>query len=145
VKKLGLLAAVGYILTIVGANYAIGHWGNPTFPGGPHVIPVGFGYTAPSGVLFVSLALITRDIVQWAMGRPAKPRPVDIAAMLALIGVGVGVSFGVAAPAVAIASAIAFGSTLFWQGQVLGKSYGIILAALVVAARRVRFPRAVTA
>ena len=177
-KFLGLLAAAVYVGTVVAANYAIGHWGTPTFPGGPHAIPVGFGYTAPSGVLFVSLALITRDLVQWAMGRPAKPRVRDVAAMVALIGIGAGVSYGVSAAAVATASAlaflssealdfalftwvaprwgravlagglagavadsliflyVAFGSLAFWQGQVLGKSYGIVLAALIIAARR---------
>lgn len=186
-KTLGLFAAAAYIGTIVAANYAIGHWGTPTFPGGPHTIPVGFGYTAPSGVLFVSLALLTRNVVQWAMGRPQKPRKIDVAAMLALIAVGAGVSFGIAAPQVAVASSlafasselldfalftwvaprwgravlagglagavadslvflyVAFGSLAFWQGQVLGKSYGIILAALVIAARRARFPRVATA
>lgn len=180
------LAATAYIATIIAANYAIGHWGTPAFPGGPHTIPVGFGYTAPSGVLFVALALITRDLVQWAMGRPTRPRPIDVAAMLALIGIGASVSFGIAATPVAVASALAFGSSelldfalftkvaprwgravlagglagavadsliflyvafgslTFWQGQVLGKSYGIILAAAVIAARRARFPRLVT-
>ena len=186
-RTIGLLAAAVYIGTIVAANYAIGHWGTQAFPHGPHTIPVGFGYTAPSGVLFVSLALVTRDLVQWAMGRPAKPRLRDVAAMLALIGIGAGVSFWVSAAAIATASAVAFassealdfalftwvaprwgravlaggiagafadsliflymafGSTLFWQGQVIGKSYGIVLAAVVIACRRARFGRLVTA
>ena len=193
-RSVGVLAAAVYISTIIAANYAIGHWGTPAFPGGPHTIPVGFGYTAPSGVLFVSLALVTRDLVQWAMGRPKRPRKRDVAAMLGLIAIGAGVSFSISAAAVATASAIAFvaselldyglftavlgeveegttrwgravlagglvgavadsliflyvafGSFAFWQGQVLGKSYGIALAALVIAARRARFPRLATA
>jgi uncharacterized PurR-regulated membrane protein YhhQ (DUF165 family) len=185
--KIGVLAALVYVGTVVAANYAIGHWGTQAFPHGPHTIPVGFGYTAPSGVLFVSLALVTRDLVQWAMGRPAKPRLRDVAAMPALIGIAAGVSFGVSAAAVATASAVAFGcselldfalftwvaprwgravlagglagavadsliflyvafgSLNFWQGQVLGKSYGIVLAAAVIAARRARLPRLATA
>lgn len=186
-RTIGILAAAAFVGTVIAANYAIGHWGTSAFPGGPHTIPVGFGYTAPSGVLFVSLALVTRDLAQWAMGRPAKPRVRDVAAMLALISIGAGVSFGVSAAAVAGASAlafgcselldfglftvvaprwgravlagglagavadsliflyVAFGSLAFWQGQVLGKSYGIVLAALVIAARRAWTPRLVTA
>lgn len=96
-NKVGILAAVGYIATIIGANYAIGHWGDvPVAPGAPHTLPVGFGWSAPSGVLFVSLALVTRDLVQWTMRRPVKPRPIDVAAMVGLIAVGAGVSFAVA-------------------------------------------------
>jgi hypothetical protein len=80
-KQIGILAAVGFVLTVVGANWAINHFG---------IVSVGFGYSAPAAVYFIGAALILRDIVQWAMGRPAKPRPVDVGAMLALIGVGAG-------------------------------------------------------
>lgn len=201
-KKTGLLAAVGYVLTVVGANLAIGHWGHQAVPNAPHTIPVWFGYNAPSGVLFVSLALVTRDYVQWALGRDPK-RPADrrvITVMVALILAGSGLSWvaahmnpqpphthiilgsavaflasesidflifsvvalarinlreprwaravliGGLAGAVAdslIFLAIAFGSLQFWQGQIIGKSYGIVLAAAVIALRlrRVRLAR----
>ena len=58
IKVRHALAAV-YAATIPAANWAINHWGDVQFPGGPHTIPVGFGLSAPSGVLFVGLALDT--------------------------------------------------------------------------------------
>lgn len=167
----GLAVAVGYVLTIVAANFAIGHWGTPAFPGGPHTIPVWFGYTAPSGVLFVSLALVSRDYVQYALGKLT---------MLLALAAGIAVSYAVSNPHVAIASAaafafselvdfllfsvvaprwgravlvggvagafadsliflwIAFGSLHFWQGQVIGKAYGVVLAAAVIGTLRAR-------
>lgn len=105
-------AAAAYVGTVVAANWAIGHLGTaPTFPGAPHTIPVGFGYTAPSGVLFIALALVLRDLVQWSMGRRSgrQPTALQAGAMLTLIGAGAALSYGVAAPKVATASALAFG------------------------------------
>jgi queuosine precursor transporter len=64
----GWLALAGYIATILGANWAIGHLGT-CYPEGPCTIPVGFGLAAPSGVLFVGLALFLRDLVQDHLGR----------------------------------------------------------------------------
>lgn len=93
------LALGAYIGSIPAANWAIQHIGRVDFPGGPHTIPVGLGYRAPSGVLLIGLALVARDIVQRLHGR---------AAALAAIGVGVALSFLVA-PSVAVASAVAFG------------------------------------
>lgn len=149
------LAFIAYALSIPLANYMIGHVGTPAFPGGPHVIDVGFGQTAPSGVLLIGVALAARDAIQAAIGARW--------ALLA-IAIGVALSFGVN-PDVATASAvafgageladlavftplrrrhlslavivsgvvggvidtfiflqIAFGSTQFWQGQVIGKT-----------------------
>lgn len=170
-------AAAGYIATIFGANWAIGHLGTaPPFPGAPHTIPVGFGWTAPSGVLFVAAALILRDAVQYLTG--TKRGWSTLALMLPLIAAGAALSYVVADPKIAYASAVAFtfselvdfalftwiaprwtravlvggiagaavdsliflhvafGSFAFWQGQILGKSYGILIAAAVIAARR---------
>lgn len=185
---LAAVAGVAFIATVLGANYAIGHWGTPPqFPGAPHTIHVGFGLSAPSGVLFVSLALVLRDLFQWAWG--GKRGSVRmLAAMLVLITAGAGLSYGVSAANVATASALAFGFSeladfvLFtlvaprwgravlaggiagavidsWiflavafhsldliQGQILGKAYGVVLAAVVIAVRRTYLPsRLVTA
>lgn len=88
----------GYIGTIFAANWFIGHVGTQYAPDGPHVIPVGFGLEAPSGVLWVGLALVLRDLVQQLRGRRWS-----IVAML----VGAAVSYLVA-PSLAVASAVAF-------------------------------------
>lgn len=160
-RKAGAFAAVGYLLTVVAANWAITTYG---------VIPVGFGESAPAGVYFVGLALVLRDYVQWSLGKSV---------MLTVLAAGIGLSYFVADPAVAGASAVAFGfseladfalftwvaprwsravlvggiagavvdSALFlWlvpflslslmPGQVLGKAYGIAAASVLIAARR---------
>jgi len=157
------LALVGYLLTIPVANWMIQNVGTQSFPDGPHTIPVGFGYEAPSGVLLIGLALALRDYVQEKTGRNLT---------LVAIAIGIGLSY-IVNPAVATASAvafgvselidfviysrirrrnkpvaiatsgfiggiidsllflqIAFGSTMFWQGQVIGKTAVAILAAV---------------
>ncbi len=164
--KRSMLALVIYAASIPLANWMIDHVGTQHFPGGPHTIPVGFGYDAPSGVLAIGVALVARDFIQRQLGRRA--------ALLA-IGVGVLLSYLVANPAIATASAvafalgefsdfavytplarrrlalavaasgvigglidslvflqIAFGSTLFWQGQVIGKTYVALAAGLTI-------------
>lgn len=98
-KYLPLLA---YTSCIPLANYAITHWGTQPFPGGPHTIPVGFGWSAPSGVLFIGVALTARDWVQVNIGRRA---------VLAAIIVGVFLSFFTSTRNVATASALAFGAS----------------------------------
>jgi uncharacterized PurR-regulated membrane protein YhhQ (DUF165 family) len=94
----GGLAVAAYIGTIFAANWFIAHVGSQKFPGGPHTIPVGFGLDAPSGVLWVGVALTLRDVVQAALGR----RLVVLAILVAA-----GLSYLVA-PAFALASAVAF-------------------------------------
>lgn len=64
-----ILTAALYLASIVAANYAITHIGSQPFPGGPHVLPVGFGLTAPSGVYVVGVTLVLRDIVQRQSGK----------------------------------------------------------------------------
>lgn len=167
----GVLAATGYLASIVGANWAINHYG---------IVPVGFGYAAPAGVYFVAAALVLRDALQWALGRRAgaAPRPWQVGVMVAVIAAGAALSFSVTTAALATASAvafsaselidfalftwvaprwaravlagglagavvdsalflwIAFGSLTFLPGQVLGKAYGIVAAALVISLRR---------
>jgi uncharacterized PurR-regulated membrane protein YhhQ (DUF165 family) len=168
------LAAAGvYLATIPLANWFIGHVGTQEFPGGPHVIPVGFGYTAPSGVLLIGLALAMRDAVQRLAGRWL---------VLAAIAIGVALSYWVN-PAIATASAvafgigeladfsvftplsrrhlvaavvisgiiggivdtflflqIAFGSTDYWQGQVIGKTFMAAAAGIAIYGIRRRTP-----
>ncbi len=59
---------------IPAANWLIGNVGTTCIPGGPCVIPVAPGLSAPSGVLMIGLALVLRDLVQrrlgltWAIG-----------------------------------------------------------------------------
>jgi uncharacterized PurR-regulated membrane protein YhhQ (DUF165 family) len=144
-----------YLGTIPLANWFINNVGNQAAPGLPHTIPVGFGYQAPSGVLLIGIALLTRDYVQEKFGK--------LITVLAIL-VGIVISYRID-PYVATASAvafcvseladfaiytqvkkrskvlavvtsgviggaidsflflqIAFGSTLYWQGQVIGKT-----------------------
>jgi uncharacterized PurR-regulated membrane protein YhhQ (DUF165 family) len=92
------LLVVGYVATIFMANWFIGHVGTQFDPNGPHVIQVWPGIYAPSGVLWVGVALVLRDMVQFFLGRR-----VAVGAML----VGAVLSYFVA-PSLAVASAIAF-------------------------------------
>jgi uncharacterized PurR-regulated membrane protein YhhQ (DUF165 family) len=55
-----MLYLVGYIATIVLANWAIQMFG---------LVPVGPGLVAPAGVYFAGLAFTFRDLVQEALGR----------------------------------------------------------------------------
>ena len=94
----GVVAFVLYALTVVAANWFVENVGQPTPGGGPHTIPVGFGYRAPSGVLWIGVAFTLRDVVQSSLGK---------AATIAAILVGASLSYLVA-PSLAVASALAF-------------------------------------
>jgi uncharacterized PurR-regulated membrane protein YhhQ (DUF165 family) len=96
---LGIISLLGFVATIPTANWLIGHLGTTCVPGGPCLIPVGFGLMAPSGVLMIGLALVLRDAVQRQLG---------VAWALAGIAAGAGLSWFVAPPALALASAAAF-------------------------------------
>lgn len=63
------------------------------------MVPVGFGFFAPSGVLMVGAALVLRDIVHERLGGYAA---------LAAIGLGACLSYFLAAPSLVIASTLAF-------------------------------------
>lgn len=95
-KKYLFLAA--YIATIPTANWMIGNVGT-CIPNGPCVIPVGFGLSAPSGVLMIGAALVLRDMVQLTGG---------IRAGLLAIAIGAIISWFIAPPALVIASVSAF-------------------------------------
>ena len=96
--RMKYLILIAYVATIPAANWMIGNAGN-CIPNGPCLIPVGFGLSAPSGVLMVGLALVLRDFVHRALGWQA--------AMAAIVA-GVAMSFWTASPAIALASAAAF-------------------------------------
>ena len=87
-----------YIASIPAANWLINNVGTVEFPGGPHTIPVGFGYNAPSGVLAIGLALAARDAVQRTAGKSWA---------LAAIAIGCALS-ALISPDIALASAAAF-------------------------------------
>lgn len=96
---MGYLALAGYIGTIVLANVFIGHVGRCAGQGQPCVIPVGFGLYAPSGVLWVGVALFLRDLVQDELGRKWTVAGILVGAVL---------SYFVETPALALASGAAF-------------------------------------
>lgn len=96
---IGYIAVALFMACIPVANWLIGNVGTICVPKGPCLIPVGFGFDAPSGVLMIGLALVLRDIVhrelgwKWAVG-----------AILA----GAALSAYVAPPALVVASCVAF-------------------------------------
>jgi len=166
IKAVNMVSFLAYLLSIPFANWLIDNIGNVRFPGGPHVIPVGFGLEAPSGVLAIGFALVARDYVQHRLGKKYA---------LAAIAAGVALSFLVnkdLAWASALAFTfgelsdfavytplqkkntfaavllsglvggvvdsliflqVAFGSTKYWQGQVLGKTWMAIIGAIVLS------------
>jgi uncharacterized PurR-regulated membrane protein YhhQ (DUF165 family) len=97
-RLLGFTVLFGYVATIFAANWFIAHVGVQTSPGGPHTIPVGFGYSAPSGVLWVGLAFTLRDLVQTFLGRGWVVLAILAGALLSYL----------VAPAFAAASGVAF-------------------------------------
>lgn len=88
-----------FTLTIPLANWFIGHIGTECVPGGPCLIPVGLGLMAPSGVLFVGLALVLRDLLQELTSWRWSVAAVFIGGLLSLL---------TASPFIAVASAVAF-------------------------------------
>lgn len=94
----GLLAFLGFAATIPAANWMIGNIG-ACIPNGPCLIPVGFGFSAPSGVLMVGLAMVLRDVVHEQLGAKGA---------LVAIACGAVLSALFAPPALVIASIVAF-------------------------------------
>lgn len=90
---------VAFLACIPAANWLIGNVGTKCIPNGPCVIPVGFGLSAPSGVLMIGLALVLRDLVQRSLG---------VAWVVGAICAGAALSAIVAPPALVVASATAF-------------------------------------
>lgn len=96
--KLAILTAA-FAATIPAANWMIGNVGTECIPQGPCLLPVGFGLSAPSGVLVIGAALVLRDMVHEAGGMKAA---------LAAIAFGGLVAWMFAPPALVIASILAF-------------------------------------
>lgn len=96
---IGYLALVIFAATIPVANWLIGHWGTTCIPQGPCLIPVGFGLSAPSGVLMIGLALVMRDVVHEKLGAAWAVGAIILGAVLSAL---------VAPPALVVASAAAF-------------------------------------
>lgn len=96
---IGYLAFILFSLTIPAANWLIGNVGVQFGPSDPHLIPVGFGLLAPSGVLMVGAALVLRDVVHERLGASWA---------LAAIALGGVLSWWLAPPALVIASVLAF-------------------------------------
>ncbi|MDC9825663.1 VUT family protein [Devosia sp. ZB163] len=96
---IGYLAFALFALTIPAANWLIGNVGTECIPNGPCLIPVGFGFAAPSGVLMVGAALVLRDIVHERLGALWAGYAILVGAVLSAF---------FAPPALVIASVAAF-------------------------------------
>ena len=94
---LGALGFAIYVGSIAGANWMISHVGRPVE--GAHVLPVGFGLEAPSGVYLAGLTFVARDIVQRLVGLRVG--------VLAIV-IGATLSWWFSSPAIAVASGVTF-------------------------------------
>lgn len=96
--KLGWVAALLFVATVLAANWALQTFG---------VVTIFPGLQAPAGVFFVGVALILRDVVQETLGRLAV-----VACILAGAGLSYWVSDAVSIPgghaSIAVASGAAF-------------------------------------
>jgi queuosine precursor transporter len=96
----GFAFLAAFAACIPAANYLIQHVGTFCVPdGGPCLIPVAPGLTAPSGVLMVGLALVLRDLVQRRLGLSWSIVAIIIGAIL---------SASFSPPSLVLASAAAF-------------------------------------
>lgn len=93
------LAFALFALTIPLANWFISNVGVTCVPDGPCLIPVGFGLMAPSGVLFIGLALVLRDWLQELTSWKWSVVAILVGGTLSLL---------TSSPFIAMASAIAF-------------------------------------
>lgn len=89
-RNLGLTMLAVYVGSIVLANYLTNRYG---------FVSIGFGYVTTAGTVAIGGAILTRDLIQDALGR---------AAVLAAILVGAGVSWGVSSAHLATASGLTF-------------------------------------
>lgn len=88
-----------FAATIPLANWLIGNVGTVCIQQGPCLLPVGFGLTAPSGVLVIGAALVLRDMVHEVGGAKAA---------LVAIALGGVLSALFSAPELLVASVLAF-------------------------------------
>lgn len=93
-----LILMIAYASCVPLANWMIGNVGE-CIPDGPCLLPMGFGLSAPSGVLLIGAALMLRDAIQmvagWRWG-------------LIAIGVGAVVSYLLSSPFIVLASVASF-------------------------------------
>jgi uncharacterized PurR-regulated membrane protein YhhQ (DUF165 family) len=166
VRRIGYVAALGYIATIFAANWLIAHVG---------IVHVGFGLMAPAGVYAVGVAFTLRDITHRTLGPLFTVAAILIGASLSYL---VSPAFAAASAVAFLASeladfavytplerrswlgavalsntvglvvdsvlflTIAFGSLEFFWGQVVGKAWMTLLAVLLLAVgRRAVLPR----
>lgn len=117
------LLITAYLGSIVAANWAITHIGTQYDPRGPHVLPVGFGLSAPSGVYVVGLTLVLRDLVQRQVGKPVT---------FGLILIGAALSAFIS-PALALASGLAFlaAETVDFAVFSLTERFGLLRAVVL--------------
>lgn len=87
-----------FVATVPSANWMIGNVGD-CIPNGPCLIPVGFGWAAPSGVLMVGAAMVLRDAIHERLGAAWS--------LLAIV-IGCALSAFLAPPALVLASGAAF-------------------------------------
>ena len=92
------IAILVYGASIVAANWLIRNVGTAVLPDGTHLVPVGFGLTAPSGVYAAGVTFVARDVVQRVAGRRWA---------LAAIAAGTALSV-ILSPRLALASGSAF-------------------------------------
>ena len=90
-------ALIAFMACVPLANWLIHNWGTVC----PDIclVPVGFGYMAPSGVVVIGIALCLRDVIHRTLG-PSWA--------VAAIAIGAALSWFVASPHVAVASGVAF-------------------------------------
>lgn len=103
-----------YVLTVPLANWLISHVGLQPAPGAPHLVPVGFGLMAPSGVLVIGAAMVLRDAIQWRMGGWVAGAAIFAGAAISLLsGAQAGLAFAAALAFLASELADAGTFTLF--------------------------------
>lgn len=158
IRTIPLFIASLFILTIVGANWALATYG---------IIPIAPGITAPAGVLFAGLAFSLRDFLHdtggrwWVIGVIAVGGAASwqlegaqqfAVASAAAFTVSEVLDFAIYAPlrkrgwlrAVALSNIgglaldslvflwLAFGSLQFLEGQLIGKGYMTLLAVVLL-------------
>jgi uncharacterized PurR-regulated membrane protein YhhQ (DUF165 family) len=159
-KRIGLVAALGYVLTIFAANWLIQHVGP---------VSVGFGLMASAGVYAAGLAFTLRDVLQRTLGREATILAILVGGALSYLvspsfalwsstaflvsefldmavytplerrtwigAVVLSNTVGLAADSVIFLLGV-FGSLEFLPGQIVGKAWMTGLAILLLAGGR---------
>lgn len=93
-----IFSALLFGTSILTANWLIRNVGTTVLPDGTHLVPVGFGLLAPSGVYAAGVTLVARDLLQRSAGRGWA-----LAAILAGAALSAAIN-----PRLALASGLAF-------------------------------------